>query len=57
VRQFGSLVPSAFVPAAQVSPPTLEYIARSTTIWAGVSPRLSTIVPNVRPAESDGGSG
>ena len=38
-------VASAFVPAAQTRPPTLVYIARSTTICAGVAPRLSISVP------------
>jgi len=44
-----SLVASAFVPAAHLTPFASEYIARSTTIWAGVVPRLSTIAPNFRP--------
>ena len=30
------------MPAAQTTPPAFEYIARSTTIWAGVAPVLST---------------
>ena len=38
-------VASAFVPAAHVTPPEFEYIARSTTIWIGEAPMLSTIIP------------
>ena len=38
-------VASAFVPAAQTRPPAFVYIARSTTIGAGVAPRLSTSAP------------
>ena len=40
-----SLVAWALVPAAQRTPPALLYMARSTTIWAGVSPVDSTIAP------------
>jgi DNA-directed RNA polymerase specialized sigma24 family protein len=47
-----SLVASALVPAAQRWPAASQYIARSTTICAGASPRLSTIAPNRRPAAS-----
>ena len=36
---------SALVPAAQTRPPAFVYIARSTTICAGVAPRLSTSAP------------
>src|SRR5262245_18060484 len=49
---YGMRVPSALVPAAHVWPFGLVYIARSTTICAGVAPRLSTIAPNRRPADS-----
>ena len=45
-------VASALVPAAHVTPFALEYIARSTTMRAGVGPMLSTSVPNRRPAAS-----
>ena len=47
-----SRVARAFVPAAQVTPPGLVYIARSTTICAGVAPRLSTTAPKRLPAAS-----
>ena len=37
-RPYGSFVARALVPAAQLTPPLSEYIARSTTICAGVAP-------------------
>src|SRR5690348_7075109 len=40
-----SFVASALVPAAKGTPPALEYIARSTTICAGVSPVDSITAP------------
>ena len=42
-------VATAAVPADHVTPPAFEYIARSTTSWAGVAPRLSTMIPKRRP--------
>ena len=47
----GRRVATAAVPADQVTPPALEYIARSTTSWAGVAPRLSTMMPKRRPVD------
>ena len=44
-------VASTFVPAAQNTPSESEYIARSTTIWAGVLPRLSITAPYPRLAD------
>ena len=40
------------MPAAQLTPPASEYIARSTTIWMGAPPTLSTIIPNRLPRVS-----
>ena len=42
---YGSLVASAFVPAAQMMPLAFAYIARSTTTWAGVAPCDSISAP------------
>ncbi len=42
-------VARALVPAAHWTPPALLYMARSTTICAGVVPRLSTTVPKRLP--------
>ena len=47
-----SLVASALVPASQRTPPASEYIARSTTICAGVEPMLSINIPNRLPIVS-----
>lgn len=57
VQPYRSLVATALVPAAHVTPAALEYMARSTTICAGVEPLDSTIAPNRLPCTTAPKSG